>query len=223
MARTGIHWSNYGALLALDSIIHFIESHRKIDLPDIILENIELSTKIQSPDNDIERGMNLIFPLHRDKMAIPHYKVNKEGKDSIRVMVIGDSFFWQAFGSGLAIQVFGDCKFLFYYQEIHPDYTKVENTDMQTLINKTDVIILLTTDANLPGFAWGFIDDTYHSLIGKKETVFNQSVRDYEKAIRDNPEWLELVKQKAIRKNIPLDSMIRLDAIYMVENQKNNQ
>lgn len=35
-------------------------------------------------------------------------------------------------------------------------------------------------------------------------------------AIKNSPEWLEAVKEKAKKKNIPLDSMILLDAIHMV-------
>ena len=39
-------------------------------------------------------------------------------------------------------------------------------------------------------------------------------------AIRNTPEWLEKVKKKAIDKNISLDSMLLLDAIYMSEQAK---
>ena len=39
-------------------------------------------------------------------------------------------------------------------------------------------------------------------------------------AIKTTPEWLDKVKKKAIEKNISLDSMILLDAIYMVDMQQ---
>ena len=38
-------------------------------------------------------------------------------------------------------------------------------------------------------------------------------------AIKNTPEWLEKVKKKAIEKNISLDSMLLLDAIYMSEQE----
>lgn len=38
-------------------------------------------------------------------------------------------------------------------------------------------------------------------------------------AIKNSPEWLDKVKEKAINKNISLDSMILLDAIWMVDNE----
>lgn len=47
-----------------------------------------------------------------------------------------------------------------------------------------------------------------------------QKIEEYTHSIKNTPEWLEKVKQKAIQKNIPLDSMILLDAIWMTDNEK---
>lgn len=47
-----------------------------------------------------------------------------------------------------------------------------------------------------------------------------KKIEGYIQSIKSTPEWLEKVKQKAILKNISLDSMILLDAIYMVETEK---
>jgi len=47
-----------------------------------------------------------------------------------------------------------------------------------------------------------------------------QKIEEYVRSIKSTPEWLEKVKQKAIQKNIPLDSMILLDAIYMTDVEK---
>ena len=47
-----------------------------------------------------------------------------------------------------------------------------------------------------------------------------QKIEEYIHSIKNTPEWLEKVKQKAIQKHIPLDSMILLDAIYMTDYEK---
>lgn len=47
-----------------------------------------------------------------------------------------------------------------------------------------------------------------------------KKIEGYIQSIKSTPEWLEKVRQKAILKNISLDSMILLDAIYMVETEK---
>jgi len=38
--------------------------------------------------------------------------------------------------------------------------------------------------------------------------------------IENTPEWLDLVKKKAVENNVSLDSMILLDAIYMADTEK---
>ena len=45
----------------------------------------------------------------------------------------------------------------------------------------------------------------------------DMKVAEYINSIKNSPEWLEKVKQKAIEKNISLDSMILLDAQYMAD------
>lgn len=45
-------------------------------------------------------------------------------------------------------------------------------------------------------------------------------IEEYIQTIKNTPEWLEKVKKKAIQRNIPLDSMILLDAIWMVDTNK---
>ena len=47
-----------------------------------------------------------------------------------------------------------------------------------------------------------------------------QKIEEYIHSIKNTPEWLEKVKQKATQKHIPLDSMILLDAIYMTDLEK---
>lgn len=42
-------------------------------------------------------------------------------------------------------------------------------------------------------------------------------INRYIDTIKNTPDWLEKVKKKAIEKNIPLDSMIKLDAIWMAD------
>jgi len=49
--------------------------------------------------------------------------------------------------------------------------------------------------------------------------AFNQRVLHFENQIRQSPDWLSSVKKKAEEKGISIDEMIRLDAIYMVNEE----
>jgi mannosyltransferase len=52
-----------------------------------------------------------------------------------------------------------------------------------------------------------------------EELKYQKSIRYYIGRIKNDENWLAAVKEKAEEKNIPLDSMIYLDAVYMVENE----
>ena len=56
--------------------------------------------------------------------------------------------------------LFNDCKFWFYNQEVYPDHyekpTLVSTIDFKKEIAENEVIILLSTDANLDRFPFGF-------------------------------------------------------------------
>ena len=83
-------------------------------------------------------------------------------------------------------------------------------------------IILMTTDANLPKFPWGFDELAVYALKNQDEYTADlitreEKINGYIDAIKSSPEWLENIKAKAAEQNIPLNSMLRLDAIYMVE------
>jgi hypothetical protein len=52
-----------------------------------------------------------------------------------------------------------------------------------------------------------------------KEEQRSRRIDEIRDGILRNPDWLNLVKEKAAQKNIPLDSMITLDAIYVFEEE----
>ena len=51
----------------------------------------------------------------------------------------------------------------------------------------------------------------------------NYTIDYYEKKIRSDVNWLKQIEEKAKEKNIPLDSMIKLDATWMFEEDKKKQ
>ncbi|MDP4268221.1 MAG: hypothetical protein Q8880_12400, partial [Bacteroidota bacterium] len=48
----GIHWSNYGMCLVIDSLIKYIENKRGIDIPEFYWNDIEITEKYREPDYD---------------------------------------------------------------------------------------------------------------------------------------------------------------------------
>jgi len=222
-SKTGIHWTMYGSLVVADSIIKYIENSNKIDLPSIIKDEIVVSDSMQGSDNDIGEGMNLLFEFKGEKMAYPKYHFEpNQGKKQPKVLVVADSFFWSIFDQLRTPSCFSDVTFRFYNKEVRDSKgnftvsTGLE--DWKEEIAKNDIVFIMSTDANLRLFPWGFSEQLVSSFNETDENRFRRrGILIYEKKIKDNPEWSEMVKQKALDKNIPLDSMIRADAIYMLD------
>ena len=55
------------------------------------------------------------------------------------------------------------------------------------------------------------------STAGKK--TYEERVKEFEDGIRKNPDWMNSTTQKAKARKIPVDSMIKLDAAWMVDEQ----
>lgn len=166
--KTGIHWSRYGEVLAADSITKYIDSIRDIKMPKILIDKIELADKYKGEDNDIEKGMNLLFGIPNEKMAYPSYQIVADSTFAFpRVLTIGDSFYWDMYRLGFSEKLFNNGEFWYYNRKIyHNDPSTPETVaDITPIIEvgKNDVIVLMATDANLSSFAFGFIDNLYDS------------------------------------------------------------
>jgi hypothetical protein len=63
--KTGIHWSNYGALLFTDSLRKHLESRDKINLREFVIDNVSFSDSLIEPDDDIGSAMNLLWDIKK--------------------------------------------------------------------------------------------------------------------------------------------------------------
>lgn len=228
--KTGIHWSKYGEILALDTIVKYIEFIRKISLPKIHIDNIELSDSMRATDDDIEKGMNLFFNIKDVEMGYPTLSFKEtDSTTKPKVITVADSYYWGVFGSGLTGRLFKEDQFWYYNQEIHssllPNPLNVKDVNIKEEIEKRDVIILLSTDANLYKFSYGFIEQLYQVYFDKekpkKSDEKEERVQFYIDVIKGTPEWINSIKKKAKGEGVFIDKAIRKNAEYMVLKEEN--
>ena len=160
----GIHWSYYGMCFAADSMVRYIENRNKIRMPRIYWNEVKISQP-KKDDNDISKAMNLLFPPRTFDMAYPEIQFESDsGKTKPSLLVISDSFYWGIYNMGWG-NLFTNNHFWFYNKEIYPEQFKnpftTEDINLQDEILKYDIIIILSTDANLPYLGWGFIENGY--------------------------------------------------------------
>ncbi len=165
--KAGIHWSVYGEYLAQDSILKKIEKLQGVELPRPILDEIELSVENKDGDFDLGEALNLIHYSNTFPMAYPKYHVVGKNKSNTKVMFVSDSFYWGMFYDGASNTFYGGGNFWYYNKEIFHegsfDGTPVDGLNIKVETEKNNVIVILSTDANLKNFGWEYIEELYNA------------------------------------------------------------
>ncbi len=169
-SRQGIHWTNYGAMLAGDSLVRYIERVRGISMPHPRWQKINKTTQAILPDNDMADILNLIFPITVDTLSYPevYYLPEDSGKTRPKCIYIGDSYVINLLRTELVQHINSEWQFWFYYKHVLNDtnyladhYLKVADQNLKNEVTKADCIILLQTPKNTNQTGYGFIEDLY--------------------------------------------------------------
>jgi len=219
--KNGIHWSTYGAFIAADSLTKKISSVLGYKIPSPILEKIEWRENLFDVDQDVGLGMNLLFGPRNDVMPYPIYTFGKiEETRKPNVLMVGDSYCWTFPLGDLKDNCFQSFNYSYYNQELHElgkTAIPMANIDIKQLVEKSDLIILLSTDANLDEFDWHFTENFLEAHHHQKALLLEETKRN----IRNDSNWFALIKQKAADKKIPVDSMLTMDALHVINLPKN--
>ncbi|GAB4133974.1 MAG: sugar O-acetyltransferase [Bacteroidia bacterium] len=221
--KRGIHWGLYGAYLTADSIQKRNALFTGKDLPDYHLKLCWMLEDLETSDWDAEESMNLLFRLSSYPMPYPDYEVKRN--DSIppqKLLVIGDSYFWRLYNVWTPQKIYDPIHFWYYNKQlfIGPDgpKTPLDTNNVWQQLQQYDAVIIMCTDANLSACPWGLVDRVYSEFgIPDQGKVSNAEIKKWESYIRSTPEWMEALKKKSTERKISVDSMIRIDAKYMAE------
>jgi hypothetical protein len=215
--KNGIHWSSYGETLVLDSMVHYLELNRKIDMPDI---KYAFSMSEDNSDDDLQDAMNLLYPLKTYALSVPKLTIEATGKQKLKVLLVGDSFSWMLLKLNNINQVFGKLEVWHYYQQKYITYNneeKINKKDLKKEVNDNEVVILESNPINLPRLGWGFIEDMNGLFSGLSYPL--TIIKNVEDEIRKSPDWFEQVKKQAAAANISLETCLRNNAIYFLDQQ----
>ncbi len=166
----GIHWTEYAAFLAADSIIKYVERERNIKMRHPEWEQVEHTDDARGTDDDIAGAQNLLFPISKDIFAYPsvHY-TNDTTRKKPAAIFIGDSFIMNLVKNRVIENVFDNWEFWFYFRllcnadnlEGQGSNPHIENYDWKTALGKTDCVIMLYTSIGLTKLGDGFIEQAY--------------------------------------------------------------
>lgn len=172
-AKCGIHWSKYSEYLVMDTLVNYFENLMEVDLPELVFDGFHVSEENKNGDYDVGEGMNLYSKISTFPMAYVDYHFDKENPyDTVRSIVVADSYYWGLFGRNLSSDCFKEGEFWYYNNKIFSDVTPNgmdrDKVDLAQRIESNDVFIILSTDANLDDFGFNFIDQMYEFFYTKK-------------------------------------------------------
>lgn len=207
--KCGIHWSVYGMGFCVDSLFRYIEKSRGILMPDFGWNGVEVPDTLRDTDNDMGEAMNLLFNIKTPKGAYPRlYFKDRPGMAKPDVLVIADSFYWTIFGNAISYRMFNKNSFWYYFEQAYSNTISgvdVKTLDVKKEIESHQVVILMSTEANLFKFPFGFLERVYPLFFPSDTAEQHQLFR---KLIVWDKGWLNEVRERAASNNTSLEKAV---------------
>jgi hypothetical protein len=168
--QTGGHWV-FPAVYAADSLFRFMGDLKGIKLPKLRIGTLHEATE-HGADNDLERLLNLSFPIWHRYGFSPTAEVTVEnGPKSVKpkVLFIGNSFMWGITNQVPMREVFDDVEFWYYFSTaytgnpLEPTRPVVEYNMLEKLLD-FDYIVWFTTGNQLNKGTNGFANSAILTL-----------------------------------------------------------
>ena len=219
----GMHWSIYGASLAMDTLKRYIEKVRNIRLPEMVVEEIRVSDSLRWTDKDIADLLNLIFPLQASEMAYPKISFDTtQAPPGLSVLVVADSYYINLIND-YTPHLYDYQEFWYYNNKLYPhigddrEPVYVDKSDLKNKLTTFDVVMLMVSEINLHCGFWNFADEAYKAFYPDHQ---DPPWYAYENQIRNERIWFRYMVEKAKNNHTTLENAIKRDAkfLYKTEN-----
>lgn len=215
--QLGTHWTNIAALHVTDSILRYMEQQGNISLPQLSISETMYDTTM-TPDDDLEKLLNLARPI-RDipNQYADFFVVSDSNTIKPSWLVVGDSYFWNISYHIPLDQIFSKHHFWYYNSSVFydPDHSNTGQIDLLDELMNVDFVTVSYCTANLYAMSNLFSAQALARLCCDKTTV-NKALQDIMDAMRNTPEWIETLQDKARSQGRPLETVMNDDALYML-------
>ena len=210
-----------------DSVLQKIGSLIGQEMPHIVCVDENLQTAYTIQDGEIEDLMNLLLPIRKPAVPQPIMSLSDTTLRKPNILVIGDSYFVQLHESCFA-DCFDRCDYWKNnYQVITKDLEFLDKvadySDVYKVINEVDLVMVITTSVNAYNYMFGFCETANEAFADRDGKHKQQLIEETIEYIKSVPEWMESVSQQASERGIEVDEMLRLNAIYAIETNKQKQ
>jgi SGNH hydrolase-like domain, acetyltransferase AlgX len=222
----GTHWSVYGMHLGLDSVLQYFENKTNKKQVKLDYSTCAIATA-KSTDDDISDLMNLWLPLTKKKSAYPLVKVDAVGAKKANLFIVSDSYWIILDSIARRNKVFNELEFIYYdvtYTNRKGEVSTIDfkTCNLQQIIDRNDIISVMSSDAQLSTFGWGFIESLFKHYYPQHpiHSKFESYTADYAKRINimSVPEWRKMLERDAVKQNISLSKAIEDNIEWMRKN-----
>lgn len=225
--RYGTHWAESTMPFVADSVLKKIDSLIGQEMPHIVCVDENLTTAYSKQDGEIESLMNLLLPIRKPALPKPIMTLSDTTLRKPNILVIADSYFIQLHESTFA-DAFDRCEYWKYNDEVITK--KIEflgkvkyYPDVYKVIDEVDLVMVITTSVYAYDYMFGFCETAQNAFTDRDSESMEKQIQNVIHRIQSTPEWLESVKQQAMEKGLTLDEMLRANAIYTIEMDKQQQ
>ncbi|NQV01233.1 MAG: hypothetical protein HQ542_01185 [Bacteroidia bacterium] len=215
--KFGMHWSIYGAALAMDTLSQYLERVYKVDLPEMDFADIVVSDSLRWTDKDIGELLNLIFPYSTETMAYPIITYDSTKEKQLSVLVIADSYYVNIIHD-ISGHLFKDQEYWYYNSKLYPHIIDdrnpvyVDKSNLKEKLLEFDLILLMVSEINLHCGFWNFADEACQAFFPDHQ---DPPWYPYENNIRNSREWFRYMVSKSRERGLSLEDAIIEDAKYM--------
>lgn len=205
--KLGVHWGEYGAVLAIDTISKYIANMKKIKMQQFQIKNFDPRLDMGTGDYDAAGIMNLLSVLPHEEL--PYVKISYSKDSAIlkpKLLTIADSYFHTIELTNILDSLYSNRKYLLYYKKLIPNK---DSFNLKNELENYDVILLLATDATLGSFPYGFIDDAYEEYAPKTSAYYSLKNKEFRlfvinayNNIQKSKKWKQQLQKSAKKNNI---------------------
>lgn len=150
--KYGIHWSRLGMEVAFENFISVIDTLSDQNSYDFKITEIQEDTHYRGRECDIWKVLNTLSDApYETPVGKPIHNYSVSGKKH-GLLLIGDSFYWSWFGTGLTLGQFSPSYFFYYNSTAHlagsGEVGPVTEDLTLRALNEVDVVVVMFTEAN---------------------------------------------------------------------------
>jgi len=205
--KGGIHWSYYGMLRAVDTLLPLVGEWTKRSVPDLIIGPMEPSRKLRDTDGDLAELMNVLLSPGHPRMTYPEISYSQV-PDSLkpRVLAISDSFYFNILNASIPENTYANTAFWYYNVEIYPEtWSARKDTSMINFreeVERMDLVIVMITERFFYKFAWNFFDRLYDIYFHDAPIDYRY---EYTGRIISHYKWFDEVVEESSIKRISVE------------------